>query len=326
VALMRKAACLLAGTALLLTGCGALSGTNSLTGSTDDGRVNITAGVAASQSSTAIIVGAKHGFFRQNGIDLKLAPAATGAGAITQVINGQQQVALGGISPVITAAASHIPVEIVSGAVADKPSAAGTQYQTMVAGNSPIKSFRDLKGKTVAVNSLKCCWEFWIKEAVEKDGGAPGSVRLVQLPFPDQVTALKQGKVDAISTAQPYATSLRQQGFRDIGDSPSVAFGDPDADNTVFFMSRSFVKNNPGIVERWRRAVKQSSDYANAHPKETRAAIVKQTSADPRLVASAPLPRYTADLSRKVVEKEASFTVKYGVVDSAPKYSTFVAP
>ncbi|MFI6347141.1 ABC transporter substrate-binding protein [Streptomyces sp. NPDC050560] len=323
----RKAACLLlAGLTLLLSGCGALSGTNSLGGGSDDGLVSITAGVAASQSSTAVIVGAKHGFFQQNGIDLTLAHAGTGAGAITQVINGQQQVALGGISPVIIAAASKIPVTIVSGSVADRPSDDGAQYQTMVAGKSPVRSFRDLEGRTVAVNSLKCCWEFWIREAIRKDGGDPAKVKLVQLAFPDQVTALKQGKVDAISTAQPYATSLRQSGYRDIGDSPAVAFDDPSADNTVFFMSRTFIKDHPGIVERWRKAVQQSSEYANAHPEETRAAAVEQTGADPKLVSTAPLPAYTSLVSRKVIEKEASFTVKYGVVDSAPQYETYVAP
>ncbi|MFF4597314.1 ABC transporter substrate-binding protein [Amycolatopsis sp. CA-161197] len=323
----RKLACLvLTGAMFLLSACGALSATNTLGGGSTGGLIPITAGVAASQSSTAILVGQQHGFFAQNGIDLTIGRAATGAGAITQVINGQQQVALGGISPVVIAAASHIPVQIVSGAVADRPAAAGAQYQTMVANGSPIRSFKDLAGKTVAVNSLKCCWEFWIREAIEKDGGDASSVHLVQLTFPDQITALEQGRVDAISTAQPYATALRKKGYRDIGDSPAVAFADPDADNTVFFMAKSFIDQHPGIVERWRKAVRESSEYANAHPDETRKAIVKQTKADPALVAQAPLPLYTADVSRRVIEKEAAFTVKYGVVSAAPAYGTYVVP
>ncbi|MGP4014892.1 ABC transporter substrate-binding protein [Saccharopolyspora sp. 5N708] len=324
----RKAVCLLLTAAVfLLGGCGALSATNVPgSGATESGLVPITAGVAASQSSTAVLVGLQRGFFARNGIDLTLGRAATGAGAITQVINGQQQVALGGISPVVIAASSRIPVQIVSGAVADRPSPQGAQYQTMVAGNSPIRSFRDLAGRTVAVNSLKCCWEFWIREAIEKDGGNPASVHLVQLSFPDQVTALEQGKVDAISTAQPYATALRQKGYRDIGDSPAVAYADPNADNTVFFMAKSFIDQHPGIVERWRKAVRESSEYANAHPDETRKAIVQQTSADPALVAMAPLPFYTAELNRQVIEKEAAFAVKYGVLDAVPGYETYVVP
>jgi NitT/TauT family transport system substrate-binding protein len=313
----------------LVTACGGGSDADAQSGSSgssgSDKPVAITAGVAASQSSTALILGAKQGFFKDEGIDLTIGQAPTGAAAITQLINGQQQVALGGISPVITAAAGGIPIQIVSGAVNDREDPAGTQYQTIVAKDSSVKSFKDLAGKTVAVNSLKCCWEFWIREAIKKDGGNPDAVKLVQLPFPDAVTALHQGEVDAISTLQPFATGLRQEGFRDIGDSPAVAYDNPNNGNTDFYMSKQFIQQNPGIVDRWRRALQKSADYANAHPDETRAQIIEKTGADPKLVQSAPLPQYTAKLDRETVEKEAGFLVKYGVIQKAPDIDTLVA-
>lgn len=308
---------------LLLAACG---GGGEQPGAAADGTVKIVAGVAATGSSTALQLGLDKGFFAEEGIDLEVGKAATGAAAISQIINGQQQVGLGGISPVVTAAASGIPVMLVSGSVTDRESPEGTINQTLVRGDSPIRSFGDLAGKTVAVNSVKCCWEFWIREAAAKNGVDPNSLNLVQMPFPDQVTALKQGSVDAISTTQPYATELRQQGFRDIGDSPALAFDNPNNANTLYYMSKAFVEQNPGIVEKWRRALQKSSDYANAHPDETRAKIVEQTKADPALITAAPLPFYTADIDRGTIEKEAEFAVKYGVIPQAPEYSSFVAP
>jgi len=287
--------------------------------------VAMTAGVAASQSSAALIIGAEQGFFEEEGIDLTIGEAATGAAAITQLINGQQHVALGGISPVVSAAAGDIPIEIVSGAVNDREDPAGTQYQTIVPGNSDVQTFADLEGKNIAVNSLKCCWEFWIREAVEKDGGDPDSLNLVQLPFPDAVAALRAGEVDAISTLQPFATALRQEGFRDIGDSPAIAFDNPENGNTVFYMSSQFIQENEGIVERWRAALQKSADYANDHPDETRAQIIEKTGANPELVQSAPLPLYTAEIDTETVEKEAGFLVKYGVIEEAPDLDSVVA-
>jgi NitT/TauT family transport system substrate-binding protein len=269
--------------------------------------------------------GKEQGFFEEEGIDLTIGQAATGAAAITQLINGDQQVALGGISPVITAAAGDIPITIVSGAVNDREDPAGSQYQTIVPADSDIRSFADLSGKTIAVNSLKCCWEFWIREAVEEDGGDPDSLNLLQVPFPEAVTALKQGEVDAISTLQPFATGLRQEGYRDIGDSPAIAFDNPNNGNTVFYMSQQFIQENPGIVERWRRALEKSAEYANANPDETRAQILEQTGADPELVESAPLPEYTAEIDRETIEKEGEFLVKYGVIEEAPGLDTLIA-
>jgi NitT/TauT family transport system substrate-binding protein len=325
----RKQGVTLTGTLLaltLLTACGsdaAEGGEGNSNSETET--VAINAGVAASQSSAALILGVEQGFFEEEGIDVTIGQAATGAAAITQLINGDQQVGLGGISPVITAVAGDIPITIVSGAANNREDPAGTQYQTIVPADSDIQSFADLEGKTVAVNSLKCCWEFWIREAVEKDGGDPDSLNLLQVPFPEAVTALKQGEVDAISTLQPFATSLRQEGYRDIGDSPAVAFDNPDNGNTVFYMSQQFISENPGIVERWRRAMEKSAEYANEHPDETRAQIIEKTGADPALVESAPLPAYTAEVDRDTVEKEGEFLVKYGVIEEAPDLDSLVA-
>jgi NitT/TauT family transport system substrate-binding protein len=329
----RKDGVALIGTLLtltLVTACGGGdSGDSGSSGEQGGGgeveTVAITAGVAASQSSTALILGGKQGFFEEEGIDLTIGQAATGAAAITQLINGDQQVALGGISPVITAAAGDIPITIVSGAVNDREDPAGSQYQTIVPADSDIRSFADLSGKTIAVNSLKCCWEFWIREAVEEDGGDPDSLNLLQVPFPEAVTALKQGEVDAISTLQPFATGLRQEGYRDICDSPAIAFDNPNNGNTVFYMSQQFIQENPGIVERWRRALEKSAEYANSHPDETRAQILEQTGADPELVESAPLPEYTAEIDRETIEKEGEFLVKYGVIEEAPGLDTLIA-
>ena len=310
----------------LMAACGDTStgGTQGTPGS--DQMVKITAGVAASQSSTALILGSEQGFFKDEGIELTIDDSATGAGGVPQLINGQQQAVLGGISGAITAVAANIPVSIVSGSVNDREDPAGTQYQTIVPADSDIQSFADLSGKTVAVNSLKCCWELWIREAIERDGGDQSSVNLVQLRFADAVTALREGKVDAISTVQPFATALRQEGYRDIGDSPAISYGNPNHGHPLFYMSKQFFELNPGIVDKWRKALQRSSDYANSHPEETRAQIIEKTGADAKLVQSAPLPQYSAQVDREAVKKEAELLVKYGVIKEAPSLDNLVAP
>lgn len=288
--------------------------------------IDIVAGVAPSSSPVALLMGIEQGFFEEEGLNVTTTPAATGAAGVTQLINGQTQVALGGLSATITAVTQDIPVLFVSGGVADHDDPNGTQYQTIVADDSDIESFADLEGKTVAVNSLKCCWEFWMREAVDKDGGDQSKVNFVQLAFPDAVTALRSGDVDAISTLQPFATNLRNDGFRDIGDSAAIAFDNPEASNTMYFMSKQFVDANPTVVERWRAALQKSADYANSHPDETLQAIAAQTKTDPAKLAEVPLPMYVAEVDRDAVEAEAGFLVKYGVIEEAPSLDELVAP
>ncbi len=312
--------------ALLLAGCGGDDA-----GSTSAGQgegqetINIVAGVAVSPSSAVLLIGQEQGFFEEEGIELELGQAASAAGGVPNLINGQLDVVLGGISGVVTAVAQGIPVQFVSGAVTDVETPQGTIYQTMVAPDSGIESFADLEGKTVAVNSLNCCWDFWIREAVEKDGGDPSTLNLVQLPFPEQAGALRNGSVDAVSTLQPFATQMRLEGFVDIGDSAAIAYDNPSNGNTNYFMATSFLQENPGLLERWQRALQRSSDYANENPEEVRALIVERVGTPADLVEQAPLPHYTAELDIDTIEKEAEFAVKYGVIEEAPSIEDMVA-
>jgi len=307
--------------AIIAAGCGGSDNTSTGSGGSGQGKtVTITVGAAQSPSAAAVELGQQKGIFKRHGIALKMAPVATGAAGVAQLVNGQIQVALGGLSGVITASSQNIPVKFVSGGVSDHPDKAGTQYQTIVSTKSGITSFKDLSDKTVAVNSLKCCWEFWTREAVEKAGGNSKSLKMVQVPFPDQVAALKQGRVQAVTTLQPFATSLIGQGYKSIGDPAAIAYDNPDNTNTNFFMSDKFISGNPDAVKRWQAALQDASEYANAHPDETRKVIATLTKGAPDLIAKMPLPRYTAALDRKAIEDEAKFLVKYGVIKQAPAY------
>jgi NitT/TauT family transport system substrate-binding protein len=331
--LTRKTRVALVGAALAVTlaaaGCaggGAMAPTSSGgSGGGDGGKtIDIVAGVAATPSSTNLLIGIKKGYFADEGLNVTTAPIATGAGAIAQLVNGQLQIALGGLSGTITAVSQGIPIVFVSGGVIDSNSDGESQYGTLVKKDSGIKSFKDLDGKKVALNSLNCCWDFWTRESVAKDGGDQSSLKMVQLPFAQQVDALKNGQVDAITTQQPFVKQAEMAGFVSLGDPAAIAYDDPKNGNTDYFMAKSFVDANPGVVDKWRKALQKSADYANDHPDEVRAMIVETTKTAKELADAAPVPVYTADLNTDTIQKEADFLVKYKVIKSAPKLDDLV--
>jgi len=288
--------------------------------------IDIVAGVAASMSSLSLLMGIEQGFFEEQGLNVTTAPVGTGSAGVTGLINGEIQVALGGLSGTITAASQGIPVVFVSGGIADQDGPEGTWYSTLVAPDSGIESFADLEGKSVAINSLNCCWDFWTREAVEADGGDASTLKLVQLPFAQQATALASGQVDAITTQQPFAAQAELEGFVSIGDPAAIAYDNPENGNTNYFMATSFIDANPGVVERWRAALQKSADYAAANPEEVRKAAVSIVSLDPALVAAAPVPNFVVDLDLDAIEKEAGWLVDYGVIPKAAAVEDMIAP
>ena len=125
--------------------------------------------------------------------------------------------------------------------------------QAIVGKNSSVRRFKDLEGKTVGVNSLKGNWEVALLEAVKLDGGDPTKVKRVAIAFPDQLAALRQGRVHAVSTFQPFAAQMEAAGFKYNGDPQADALNDQNAASTVAYMSEGAPRHEPRRGEGLRR-------------------------------------------------------------------------
>jgi NitT/TauT family transport system substrate-binding protein len=315
---------------LTIAGCSSPSGSGQPSASNGSAAaqepIDIVAGVATSMSSIDLLLGIQQGFFKEQGLNVTTVPVQTGAGGVTQLVSNQIQVALGGLSGTITAVSQGIPIVFVSGGIADTTSSEGTWYGTLVSPDSGIKSFKDLAGKKVALNSVNCCWDFWTREAVAKDGGDQSRLQMVQLPFAQQAAALKAGQVDAITTQQPFVKQAELQGFVSLGDPAAIAYGNPKNGNTDYFMAKKFVNDHPDVVKRWRAALQKSADYANANPDQVRKIAVDTVKLDSALVAATPTPNYVSALDTDAIQKEAGWLVKYGVISKAPDVKSMIVP
>jgi NitT/TauT family transport system substrate-binding protein len=251
--------------------------------------------------------------FKKHGIDLEFGKAApTGAGQTAQLLNGQLDVGIGALTGVMAGVSQNIPVVTISAMTHDFEKGDQTAYATIARKGSGIESFKDLEGKTVAVNSLQGVWEIITREAVAKDGGDPKKVKLVVVPFADQVTALKSGRVDAITSAQPFIASLVAEGNKRLGDPQALASGDKESVATVAMMSKALVQKEPDAPTRWVAALTELADYANAHPDEVRKAIIAETKSPADVVNNAPVPAYSPAIPRSNVETFNDLMVKYG--------------
>lgn len=311
--------------ALTAAGCSSTPNTGPTGSGGGDAPIDVVAGIVASAGAAPIYLGMAQGIFKENGINLTTAPITTGAAAVSSLINGQLNVVQASQDSVINAASNGIGVTVVAGAWNDNQDPKGTQVQAVVSDKSGIETFKDLEGKNVAVNSVSCCWQLWTNEAVEKAGGDPSKVNYVQVNLAQQFSQLQAGQIDAAILSQPFATTANEAGgFHSIGDPMTIAFDNPEAQNSVYFMSKAFIQANPGVVEKFRKALQEASDYTNEHPDEARAAIAKATGTDTKLIEASPLPTFTAVTDTAGLEKEVTFLVKYGVLKTGPKIDDFV--
>src|SRR3954452_1668703 len=163
-------------------------------------------------SDAAMLLGRDKGFFKQEGIDLQLSRVgAGGAAVVPALLKGDVDVASGGIDGPILAAAKGLDVKILAanGAPISKGHThpAGTKRGTtgiVVPADSPVRSYKDLAGKTVGAITVSGLQYLCVAGAVEKAGADPKSVRVVEIEAPDMLAEVKQHHVAAAAVVEPF--------------------------------------------------------------------------------------------------------------------------
>lgn len=83
----------------------------------------------------------------------------------------------------------------------------------VVAKNGPIRTFADLRGKTIAVPSRYSDERLIIFKALKQHGMSAKEVRMVEMAPPDVAGALAADAIDAFSMGEPYPSQAEMAGF-----------------------------------------------------------------------------------------------------------------
>ncbi|HUP62260.1 MAG TPA: ABC transporter substrate-binding protein [Thermoanaerobaculia bacterium] len=79
--------------------------------------------------------------------------------------------------------------------------------------NGPVKSFADLKGKTIAIPSRYSDERLILFRAMAKSGMRAGDLKMVEMAPPDVAGALAANAIDAFSMGEPYPSQAEMAGF-----------------------------------------------------------------------------------------------------------------
>ena len=259
-----------------------------------------------------LYVGIAKGFFKEEHLAIESVPAQGGAAIVPAVISGDDQIGFSNMVSLILAAEHGLPVQAVAygaGINDGKPAAA-----VMVGGASPIKSYKDLAGKTIAVNSVNNIGDVTISDVLARHGVNPATVKYVEMGFPEMPAALKQNRVDAIWANEPFLSAAKADGARII----FANYEEYDAKLTVaaYFTTHQYATEHADIVARFARAMAKSNTYAQAHPAEARAALSSYTKLDAAAVANIAIAGWYPAINVASTEKLVKSMVTYGLLKS----------
>jgi NitT/TauT family transport system substrate-binding protein len=172
-------------------------------------------GTAQSASDAAIYIADKKGYFEEQGIQLELIPFRSAAETVPSLGSGDLDV--GGGSPsagMYNAVARGLDLKNVADKGSHPP---GQGYSALLVRRELVDSgqfngFEDLNGLTIGIAAEGTSSEIDAVVPLREAGLTLNDVQPEYLAFPDHVSALENGSIDAASTTEPSVTQAVQSG------------------------------------------------------------------------------------------------------------------
>ena len=145
---------------------------------------------------------------------------------------------------------------------------------------SPIRSIKDLAGKTVAVNTLGAHLDYTVREALHSVGLPENAAKLVVVPGPQLEQVLRSKQVDVTAFGYWQKTfegaALKGGGLQKI-------FGDTDVLGEIaggfVVLRRDWIEAHPAAARDFVAKSEQALEYARTHPEETKKILAKELAA-----------------------------------------------
>ena len=246
----------------LAVAAGGLAGLPSLAQTNTTVKV-ASAGIA---SDIGFFIADKKGYFRAEGLDVQLSTLANSPQMIGPLGMGQLDVGGGTVAASLyNAVAQNIAIR----AVADKGSMrpgygfSGLLVRKDLVDSGRYKTFKDLKGMTIAVGTFGSANSSAVNEALKRGGLTWDDAHMVALTFPQHLAAYANKAIDASMTNEPTASEAVKNGL-----AVRIAGNDeiyPDQQTAVVLYSEMFARQRPQLAMKFMRAyIKAVREYNDA--------------------------------------------------------------
>jgi len=262
----------------------------------------------------AIYYGMRQGIFRKYGLDLQVTVAATGSAAAAALIGGTADVGFTNIVALINANRKGVPLQIVApaGLLASERPYVGIY----VLKDSPIRSGRELNGKTIGSPAIGDLLWAGTLAWVDGGGGDSKSVHMIEVGLSAAVPMLEQGRADAVTMLEPYGSQAVESGKVRVLGRPMDAIA-KQFEGGAFAAMEPVIVKNPEAMARFARAVHEAAAYTNAHEAETVDLVASYTRATPETVAKMARSVDPEYAEARNLQPVIDVLARYGVLDKA---------
>jgi NitT/TauT family transport system substrate-binding protein len=252
------------------------------------------------------------GYFEAAGLDVDISTPADYGAVISALVSGSADIVYGVILQIEQAYQKGLPVTIIAPAamnLAQRP----TNF-LLVAKDSPIKSARDLNGKTIGSSPLKSVGTYAVEAWMNLHGADATTIKWADIPFPLCGEAIARGRIDAAFVIEPYATFARAE-TRLLGR-PYEAIS-PYFLGAAYITTPSWAAAHPEVVRKFASAIHDASVWANKNTAKSALLVEKFSKVDLATINTMTRAVYSEVLTPEIVQPTIEFGAKYKLLDAA---------
>jgi ABC-type nitrate/sulfonate/bicarbonate transport system substrate-binding protein len=233
---------------------------------------SITVGYSPFESATLFYIAADRRFFSQNGLNVIPRKYDTGFATLGGLLNHEVDMVVGTADfPVVGRALQKENLLIIGNM--DK----AELIYLLGRKDRGIEKVSDLRGKRIGT-TFGTVAHFHLGRFLNLHGMNIQDINLVDLKTPEEwVNAVVDGDIDAVATAQPYASFVKNR----LGENGVVwpaQSGQPV--HGLVISSSEWIAKHPDGTRRFLQSLAQAEEYLLRHPAEAKAILQKQLNVD----------------------------------------------
>jgi ABC-type nitrate/sulfonate/bicarbonate transport system substrate-binding protein len=211
-----------------------------------------------------IFAAMEHGYFKDAGVEINMTTTPSSSYQAENMVNGTFDIAGSAFDNVVAYQEGQGAVQF------DKPTdlfafMGATQIELAFITQAGIKTFEDVKGKTLALDALNTGFAFVLYEMLEAAGLKPDDYKMDAVgATPVRWESVKEGKHDGTLTIEPFTSIARGLGFNILKTSTEMYSA---YQGGAFLSRRSWAKENPetlkGFIKGYLAGLEWTLDPAN---------------------------------------------------------------
>ena len=231
-------------------------------------KITISLGDFKSTQGALVLLTEDLGLFKEHGIDLQIHHYLSGKQALESLLRGEEELVTVAETPFVLACFKHDDLRLYASI-----GQSNNEIHILARRDHGIGQASDLQNKSIGAQKSSAT-HFFLSSFLLLHHINPALSDLRFMKIEDLSMSLIQGKIDAISTREPFLSQAKEA----LGADKYIEFSVDGLYTKTYNLVgyQHFVSKYPGAMEKILSAMNKAADYADQHPKEVLRIMAKR--------------------------------------------------